>query len=387
LGVWRYAVSPLILLAPIILVTYLAGEGPADLSPVYIVGVAGVFFTMSAFYIILCQSYKLKAAVGVAALANGVAVVFFAALFGSVFIFTLLGFTLVLAGIIIFMTAILPSKESLFARKIEQIVSNNVTIDELRKLIDSIQFPCVFLERESAEERIIAYNAPFAEQFKLDRQKIIGSSLEKLLPVESGAEQIKYGGEEWVVKRTVKGRQALLMLYPAAKPSEAAKIEVFDAIDPATGLYVEGFMKYKARSDLESIRRGKRRLTTAMFKVSFPERAAAEISEEEQKLAYVIFGRIILQSIRACDTAYRTGDNEVLLFMPDTPTSGAEIVISRVYNTFKRTSAVECPNLSKAVLDYADRDYLGGGDLPPYDKILEDLSVTLYRKNPDLAVG
>jgi hypothetical protein len=30
---------------------------------------------------------------------------------------------------------------------------------------------------------------------------------------------------------------------------------------------------------------------------------------------------------------------------------------------------------------------VGGVDLPAYDKILEDLSVALYRKNPDLAVG
>ena len=73
--------------------------------------------------------------------------------------------------------------------------------------------------------------------------------------------------------------------------------------------------------------------------------------------------------------------------MPDTPNSGSKVVISRILVGIKSAAAVECPQCSRAIIDYADRDYVGGVDLPPYDKILSELSVALYRKYPDLAAG
>ncbi|MDR1136904.1 MAG: hypothetical protein LBK91_01155, partial [Synergistaceae bacterium] len=177
-----------------------------------------------------------------------------------------------------------------------------------------------------------------------------------------------------------------MMFSPILRSKEASKIEVFDAIDLATGLYVEGFMKYKAKSDVESINRGKRKVSVAFFKLSFPKDAAIGISEDERKLAHVVLGRIIQQSIRACDSAYRTAGDEVLLFMPDTPNSGSKIVVSRIYSGLKSTIAVECPILARSILDYVDRDFVGGADLPSYDKLLEEMSLAFYRKYPDLAL-
>ncbi|MDR3278940.1 MAG: hypothetical protein LBT23_00345 [Synergistaceae bacterium] len=389
-GVFRYLVSPVVLIVPVVLIAALVGKGfyLSGIPSVYIAASACIYLILSSFYVILCQRNKNRAAYSVAGLTDGMLVIFFSAAFQCGITFSLLGFVIAIAGMMGAMSLAMPPSESLFARKIDLIVSSGVSVDELRKIIDSIQFPCVFMEKEDeGTERVIAYNSHFADDFGLDRKKIIGSSLESLLPLKAGMAQIQYGTEEWVVKRTVKGKQVLLMLTPAEKPSKPPKIEVFDAIDLPTGLYVEGFMKYKARSDIESVSRGKRRMSAALFKISFPSDATSGVSDDERAVACVIFGRIILQSIRVCDSAYKVGNDEVILFMPDTPTAGADIVISRVYDGLKRMSAIESPILTKALLDYVARDYVGGGDLMSYEKILEELSIALYRKNPDLAVG
>ena len=95
-------------------------------------------------------------------------------------------------------------------------------------------------------------------------------------------------------------------------------------------------------------------------------------------------GRTIHKAIRACDSAYRISDNEVLLIMPDTAKSGASIVISRIHNMFKQASTVECPGLSKAVINNVEMDYIGGSDLPQWEKILDELLTLLYRTHPEL---
>jgi hypothetical protein len=53
----------------------------------------------------------------------------------------------------------------------------------------------------------------------------------------------------------------------------------------------------------------------------------------------------------------------------------------------KSAAAVEHPQCSRVIIDYTGRDYVGGVDLPPYDKILDELSVALFRKYPDLVAG
>jgi GGDEF domain-containing protein len=386
-GYYKYVISPVALIVPIAAIAAMAGKGfkPAQVPNIFLVGVSVIYLILTFFYVALCRGNRMKAAVAVACVTNGVMMIFFSAVFEAGMALYFLGFIVIIAGIAIGISVALPAEESLFARKIDRIVPTGIGIKELRKIIDAIQFPCVFLEKnETGDERILAYNAPFANDFKLDKKKILETSLESLLNLEHGTSQMKFSGEEWVVKRTTRGRQVLMMFSPILRSKEAAKIEVFDAIDPSTGLYVEGFMKYKAKSDVESVNRGKRRVSVAFFKLTFSHSEMNGVSEEERKLAHVILGRIVQQSIRACDSAYRISGDEVLLFMPDTPNSGSKIVVSRIYAGLKNTSAVECPILAKGILDYVDKDFVGGTDLPPYDKILEEMSLAFYRKFPDL---
>jgi GGDEF domain-containing protein len=382
--------SPIIFLIPAVILTGVTGErfDFAGIHPDFIMGIACLFLMMSAFYVMLCDRKRMSAALSVSGLTNGVMLIFLSTSFGSGMIFNILGFAAIIAGALNTMTQVVPAGETLFVRRTDRIMPNTMSVDELKPIIDSIQFPCVFMEKDTnGGERIIAHNAAFLEHFRFSGESVAGKSLESLLPLDSARGKMRFEGEEWVVKRTVKGRQVLLMLSPVLKSGEASKIEIFDAIDQSTGLYVEGFMKYKARSDVESVRRGKRKLSAILFKMSFPSNAILEVREDERKLAYVVVARQILQSIRACDSAYRTADDEALLLMPDTNTAGTDVVISRICAALKRASPVECPGLSKIMLDYASKDYIGGMDLPAYDKILEELSVTLYRKNPELAVA
>ena len=380
-----YILSPLVLVVPIIFVTAFSGEfNLSYIPPILAAGAAIIFCIMSGFHILLCRSGMIKPAVAIGLATNGMLFIFFSFLFGSGIVFDLVGFMIVIFGIFAGMSAAMPVQK-IFARKIEQIMPQNLSVDELSKIIEAIQFPCVFMERgERGIERIVAYNQPFVVEFDLQKGKILGSELDDLLPIGQDNASIKHKGEEWTIKRTVRGKQILSILSPVVRSKEASKIEVFDAIDVSTGLYAAGFMKYKARSDIESVNRGKRRLTAVLFKLCFHPEVAAGIPDEEQKLAFVVTGRMIQSAIRVCDSAYRISDGEVLLIMPDTAKFGANVVISRVKTLVKQASAVECNTIAKAVLYTVDKDYFGGTDLPQHDKIVEEMLILLYRSHPEL---
>ena len=386
-SILMHLMSPLALAVPIILVTGFVGSFSFNLSgipPFLAAGVVIIFCIMSGFYILLCRLGMLKPAMALGLATSGMMVLFFSFAFDSGIICNLVGFMTVIAGIFAGMSAAAPV-ETMFAKKSELIVPQNLSVNELGKIIDAIQFPCVFMERgKNRTERIVAYNQPFALEFDLDKSKILGSELDSLLPIEPDNLHIKHKGEEWVIKRTARGRQILTILSPAMRSKEAAKIEVFDAIDVSTGLYAADFMRYKARSDIESVNRGKRRLTAVVFSLAFPPEVAIGIPDEEQKLAFVMMGRTIQTAIRVCDSAYRISDNEVLLIMPDTTKSGASIVISRVETLLKQVSKVECPNISKAALYNVNRDYVGGADLPQHEKLLEEMLALLFKTYPEL---
>jgi hypothetical protein len=388
-GALKYAVSPIFFLLPIVFVTGFVGDFEHfDIKPEFVVEVGAVYIILSGFYLTLCQRGKENAAVAVGCITDGMMLIFFSVAFEAGIVFNFLGFIVVIVGIIAGIYATTPSKESLFARKIDRIMPRSVGVEELQKIIDAIPFPCVFMERaEGGDEQIVAFNPQFADNFELEKKKILGRTLDSLVMMGPEANRAIHSGEEWDVRRTVRGRQILVMFSQILRSKEASTIEVFDAIDVSTGLYSAGFMKYKAKSDIESVNRGRRKLSAVLLKLTFPPNAELSIKEDERKLAEVIFGRVVWKSIRACDSGYRTDDNEVLLIMPDTPTSGSRVVISRIFAGMKSASAVECPQCSIAIINYTDRDYLGGVDLPEYDKILTELSVALYRKYPDLAAG
>jgi GGDEF domain-containing protein len=324
----------------------------------------------------------------VSAIANGTLVLFLSVLLKNEAAFTLVGFFIMLGGMLLAITSLTPEEESLFARKVDNIISKNVDIAELKKILNSIHYPCVFLEKNPrGDEEIVASNISFADIMELEEKDLLGARIKDVLPEHLDDGKYKRGNDIWVVKRTVRGRQVLLMLSPV-EAKAPTKIEIFDSIDPLTGLYMVGFMKHKARSDIESIIRGKRKLSVVLFRVSYQNVSEVEPSDEEKSLCNSTFSKIVLQSIRVCDSAYKVSNGEVLLLMPDTPSTGADKVVLRIYATVKKMSAVECPPLSRARIEYAQRDFIGGTDLPQYDKLLDEMTATVNSfASSDMAVS
>ncbi len=382
----KILMSPILLLLPITGFVFLCGKGlNMSVYPTHFnIFIAYVYLTLALVYGLLCRKNNIGAASAASAVANGVLFIYLAGILQAPDLFSWFGFLLIFAGMLRVITLAAPATDVLFARTTESIVSQGVDVSDVRKILDSLPFPCVFLEKdEKKQERIIAANLPFASMVKQEKAKVEGATLESLMLSSAAGEGMKYNGSEWAVRRTAKGKQALVTFSPAEKPGQAPHFDVFDAIDPSTGLYAGSFMRYKARSDIESVVRGKRRMSVALFKLSF-HKATEAVEEDEKKLAYVAFGRMALESIRVCDSAYRVGDDEVLIYMPDTPLSGAKIVVSRVHASLRKVTPIECPKLAKAQLLEAIASFTGGMDLPGYEKILEYMRVDLYRKNPDI---
>ncbi|MDR3330990.1 MAG: hypothetical protein LBT08_00035 [Synergistaceae bacterium] len=380
---YNLLLSPLVLLIPIAIVTaaFSSGVNVYDFHPSFVAGGVCVYIMMGIVYAMLGKKRGTKAMAAASAISNGTSLLLLSIFFGDSPVFTMAGFVILLVGMMVIVTSIAPQGESLFARKVDNILSQNVEISEFKKILDSIQYPCVFLEKNpNRGDEMMAANSAFVKMFGLNDKNIMGGKIDTVLPEYDDNSVFKHKGEQWQVKRTVKGKQILLMLSPLPKTKEALKIEVFDSIDPLTGLYMIGFMKHKARSDIESIIRGKRKMSVVLFRLVFNV-SEVEPSDDEKTICYIALGKIAMASIRVCDSAYKVASNEILLLMPDTPSLGADKVVLRIYAAMKKMASVECPSLSKARLVYAQRDFVGGTDLPHYDKILLEMTTTFNATN------
>jgi GGDEF domain-containing protein len=388
---YRVILSPVTLLIPIVgICTLFSGGVNFDaLPPFFSMGIVSLYVLMVVAYVIIGKKNRLKVLAAVSAIANGALLLFLSALLSNGTAFTVAGFFIMLSGMLIAITSLTPEEESLFARRVDNIISKNVDISELKKILNSIQYPCVFLEKnQKGEEEIIASNTSFADIMEVSGKDLIGVGIRDVLPEHLDDGKYKRGNDTWVVKRTAKGRQVLLMLSPV-EAKAPTKIEIFDSIDPTTGLYVIGFMKHKARSDIESIIRGKRKMSAVLFRLSYPNTSLVEPSDEEKSVCSNAFSKIVMKSIRVCDSAYRVSNDEILLLMPDTPATGADKVVLRIYATTKKMSAVECTSLAKVRIEYAKRDFMGGTDLPHYDKILDEMtaSINVTALSSEIAIG
>ena len=384
----KIAISPILLLFPIMGIAALFGRG-LDLtvfSPMAIVGASFLFILMSAGFLATSQMEEPKAMVGVSAVTCGLTIVFFTYLMEVGPLFGYIGFFVLISGLIVLLSMVSQPLESLFVRQVDYIVPNSVKVSELQKILDSIRFPCAFLEKnERNEEIVLACNDHFVRMIAEEKPgKGAGSRLNDLLPYTSEGKVLKLYDTDWEIQRSTKGKQTLLTLTPVPRIAPSGKVEVFDSIDPETGLYFNGFMKYKARSDIELINRGKRKLSVVLFHLLPGNTSPVEMPEERKKICRVAFGRIVMDSIRACDSAYLVDQDEVLLLLPDTYGDGTKKVITRVYEAMKRMGALECPPLATSGLIYAHQDFTGKDDLPKYDEILYAMVPLLYHESREI---
>jgi hypothetical protein len=163
---YRLILSPVTLLIPIVGICSLfsGGVNLDALPPFFSMGIVSLYVLMVVAYVIIGKKNRLKVLAAVSAIANGALLLFLSALFTNGTAFTMFGFFIMLGGMLLAITSLTPEEESLFARRVDNIISKNVDISELKKILNSIQYPCAFLEKnQRGEEEIIASNTSFAD--------------------------------------------------------------------------------------------------------------------------------------------------------------------------------------------------------------------------------
>jgi GGDEF domain-containing protein len=169
------------------------------------------------------------------------------------------------------------------------------------------------------------------------------------------------------------------MLSPAVKIPEAEPVTGECAIvDAESGLYTPYYMKYKAESDVQACRRYKRRLAVILFQLEFESKNLIVPSDEAKKTAFTAFAQMTAISIRPCDAAYRVGEDEIAVFLPDTSQQGAKIVLTRLVNNMKKIGLVEVPELVAAHLTDATVNFFGE-ELSSLDQVMKELYLAKER--------
>lgn len=370
---------PLFLVAMLLRDPYRAGEitGPLTASLI------AVYAALSIAYLTLNKKGLPKAANAAAAMANGVLLMFFSCGMGTGPVFGWAGLGLFLIGLVQGLRQLTPPPAARFAKTNQNILPPNIAPSDVRRILKAIVLPSAFLEfDDTGEERVMAVNEPFATALGKSADKLQGAAFDTLLPAHEDGTVFRFADLEWIPHRTTRGKQTLFMLAPLQRSEQPPSIEMIDAVDSETGLYSPNMMQYMAKRDVQGCRRYKRRLAVTLFRLSFDKGASVPPSEEVQKEAFAAFGRMLSVSVRACDSAYRTGDGEILLFMPEASQGGAQSVTSRLNDNMRKLASMECLELAAAKLQDATVNFFGE-EIESVDQVVSEVYEEMKRSGSE----
>jgi GGDEF domain-containing protein len=278
------------------------------------------------------------------------------------------------------MAQIIPSAPARFTQVGADLLPESVTHQEVKKLLDAMNFPCAFLKiGEDGEERIISANEQLTNILGKKESQIREAPFSSIFPNNENSGLMKISNKEWTINRTTRGSQTLFMLIPVAKAKEQVSHGPTDAIDHETGLFTPLFLKYRANADVEACRRYGRKLSVVLFRISFDE-ANIMPTDNARKKAYADFGKMVSESLRACDSGYRMNEDEVLLYLPDTGQSGSKTVVGRIDYKARKLSKVESPALATATIKEVTVSYFGD-EVVSVDQVMKDIYVAIGRKS------
>jgi GGDEF domain-containing protein len=371
---------PPLLLAPVFIVTMLANKtngNSGTFMPAFIAMLLS-YAVMSVAFIALRKKGLRVAANAVSMIANGVILIFFSIVIGTGGIFGWLGTILLTCGLIIAAAQITSAPPARFSRISADLLPDSVSELEVRKLLDAMDFPSAFLKKDdNGEDWPIAVNGILVSLIGKTEKEIKGSPFSEIIPDNGESSVVHFKDKEWIQHRTTRGKQTLFMLTPAVKKMEKDFSGPKDAIDPETGLFTQLFLKYRASADVESCRRYGRKLSVLLFRISF-DKAPIVPSDKAKKNAYAAFGQMVTESLRACDSGYRLNEDEVLIYLPDTPQSGAKTVSFRIMDRVRKLSKVECVELGIANIQEFSVHYFGE-DVFSVDQVMNDIYVEMNR--------
>ena len=380
---------PPTILAPVLLVALLMrGRSPsaaAELSVPLLVSMIFVYVGLSLAYLTLQKKGQHNAAWSAAILADGLLLVFISSQMGAGSAAGWGGVALIILGLILAISQLTPPPAARFAKHVPDLLPASVGKPEIKLFVSAIPFPTAFLETsEEGEERVIAANDAFATILGRVAGKLDGVPFADLIPPDMESRSLVYADAEWVSHRTTKGKQTMFMLSPAVKVPEAEPApDEFAIVDTESGLYTPYYMKYKAESDVQSCRRYKRRLAVILFQLEFEGNADKNLippSDETKQTAFTAFAQMVAVSIRACDTAYRVGENEIAVFLPDTSQQGAKSTDARLVDNMRKIGKVEVPELAAAHLTDTSVNFFGE-ELVSLDQVMGELYLARGRSD------
>jgi GGDEF domain-containing protein len=374
---------PPLLLVPVFIVTKLAdktnGNSGTFMPAFMFIAMLLSYAVMSVAFITLRKKGLRVAANAVSMIANGVILIFFSIVIGTGGVFGWLGTIILTCGLIIAVAQIASPPSTRFPKISADLLPDSVSELEVKKLLDAMDFPSAFLKKDdNGEDWAIAVNGAFSALVGETEKEIKEKLFSEIVPDGEESSIVRFSGKEWIPHRTARGKQTLFMLTPAViKKTENAFSGPRDAIDPETGLFTQLFLKYRASADVESCRRYGRKLSVLLFRISF-DNAPITPSDKAKKNAYAVFGKMVTESLRACDSGYRLNEDEVLVYLPDTPQGGAKTVSSRIMDRVRKLSKVECVELGIANIQEVSVNYFGE-DVFSVDQVMNDIYVEMGR--------
>jgi hypothetical protein len=371
---------PPFLMIPIIIIAFLA-RGSRPRGTAYMPAIFAIligFMVMSVIFVALRKNGLQKAANAVSLVSCGVLLLFFSHLMGLGEFFGWAGTLLIASGLILAMSLTVTTPKKRFAMAENNLLPETVSHLEIKKLLDAMAFPSAFLKNdENGKDIVVAINEALAAMLGKNNHQVMGRELSSVLPGSDTVASFKFSGMEWVPNRTSRGKQTLFMLAPLLKAKEEFSGPT-DAIDRDTGLFTPLFLKYRANADVEACRRYGRRLSVILFRLSF-DNMPIKPSDAAVNRAFAEFGKLAAGSLRACDSGYRLRDDEVLIFLPDTPQGGSKIVVSRILAGARKLGRLECVELGQANIDDVTINYFGE-EVSSVDQVMNDVYVEIGRK-------
>ncbi|MDR1515251.1 MAG: hypothetical protein LBS45_06115 [Synergistaceae bacterium] len=375
---WVFAL-PLFLLAPTV-VTVILSQGAGTRGPAFLPAVFAMFISyaiMSVLFVTLRKNGMPRAANAVSLISCGVLLLLLSFLIRLGGLLGWVGTGLISLGLVMAMSLIVTQPAKRFSIADNYLLPETISPLEVKKLLDAMTFPSAFLKRgEGGADTVVAINEPLSAMLGKSNQHAKDGEFSSLLPNYDTAQSFKFSGAEWIPNRTSRGRQTLFILTPIAKPKEEFSGPT-DAIDRQTGLFTPLFLKYRANADVEACRRYERKLSVILFRLSF-DNMPIKPSDGAMKRAFSEFGKLVAGSLRACDSGYRLRDDEVLIFLPDTPQGGSKIVVSRIFAGTRKLAKVECVELGQASIDEVTINYFGK-EAVSVDQVMEDVYVEMGR--------
>lgn len=297
-----------------------------------------------AAYLLLCIAYiaftrvKNKAAATAASLvAQGIIFSIFSLSLGSNPVLSWVGVAILLIGGVMGIHGF-TTPPTITAEDI--LFSNKTSVGEIGKILEGLPLPALFTEKTvEGKEQIVAVNREFAELVRQKRAILKGKALDDVLPaMQKNQNLLTINETKWITHLTQQNKKTLILLTPKSEISENASPKIImDVIDSETGLYTSAFVHRKGVEELERSRRYKRKLSVCLIRLQ----CAGELTEEEWKRAYVLFAGATGNLIRGCDSAFRMDPDNILLFLPDTPLSGARRLIERIISDVDTLSSIE----------------------------------------------